>query len=104
MYPVKRIEIVADSVELGKLLERLDRAGVSSYTVIRNVAGKGIRGTVFDDSAVTMLDNAYIIAFCPPDQVTPVVEAIQPILNKFGGSCWISEVMEIRAVKCVAST
>jgi nitrogen regulatory protein PII len=104
MHPVKRIEIVADSVELGKLLERLDRSGVSSYTVIRNVAGKGIRGTVFDDSAVTMLDNTYIIAFCPPDQVTPVVEAIQPILNKFGGSCWISEVMEIRSVKCVAST
>jgi nitrogen regulatory protein PII len=103
MHPVKRIEIVADSVELGKLLERLDRSGVSSYTVIRNVAGKGIRGTVFDDSAVTMLDNAYIIAFCPPDQVTPVVEAIQPILNKFGGSCWISEAMEIRSVKCVAS-
>ncbi|NJP09249.1 MAG: P-II family nitrogen regulator [Leptolyngbyaceae cyanobacterium RU_5_1] len=103
MHLVKRIEIVSDSVELAKLLESLDKVGVSSYTVIRNVASKGIRGTAFDDSAVTMLDNVYVIAFCPPEDIKPVVEAIRPILNKFGGSCWISEVMEIRSTRCVAS-
>lgn len=103
MHPVKRIEILSDSVELGKILEGLEQAGVSSYTVIRNVVGKGVRGTVFDDSAVTMLDNAYVIAFCPPEQAKPAAEKIRPILNKFGGSCWISDAMEIRSVKCVAS-
>jgi nitrogen regulatory protein PII len=103
MHPVKRIEIVADSVELGKLIEALEKGGISSYTVIHNVSSKGIRGTAFDDSAVTMLDNVYLIAFCAPDKIKPVAEAIRPILNKFGGSCWISEVMEIRSVKCVAS-
>jgi nitrogen regulatory protein PII len=103
MHPVKRIEIVSDSVELGKILDGLEESGASSYTVIRNVVGKGIRGTVFDDSAVTMLDNAYIIAFCPPDNVKAVLEKIRPILNKFGGSCWISDVMEIRSMRCVTS-
>jgi nitrogen regulatory protein PII len=103
MHPVKRIEIISDSVELGKILDSLDKAGVTTYTVIRNVAGKGVRGTVFDDSAVTMLDNAYVIAFCPPDLAKPALEKIRPILNKFGGCCWISDVIEIRSVKCVAS-
>jgi nitrogen regulatory protein PII len=103
MHLVKRIEIVSDSVELGKLLEGLEKAGISNYTVIHNVASKGFRGTAFDTSAVTMLDNVYVITFCPPDQIKPVVEIIKPILNKFGGSCWISDVMEIRSVKCVAS-
>ncbi|QZZ20786.1 P-II family nitrogen regulator [Leptothermofonsia sichuanensis E412] len=103
MHPVKRIEIVSDSVELAKILEGLKKAGVSSYTVIHNVESKGIKGTAFDDSAVTMLDNAYVIAFCPPETVKPVIETIRPILNKFGGSCWISEVMEIRSVRCIAS-
>jgi nitrogen regulatory protein PII len=103
MHLAKKIEIISDSVELGKILESLDRMSISSYSVIHNVASKGIRGTVFDDSAVTMLDNVYVIAFCLPDQVKPVVEALRPILNKFGGSCWISDVMEIRSMKCVAS-
>lgn len=103
MHLAKRIEIVSDSVELGRILRSLDKAGVSSYTIIRNVAGKGIAGRLYDDSAVTDLDNVYVIAFCSPDQVKPVVEGLKPIFNKFGGSCWISDVMEVRSVRCVAS-
>lgn len=101
MHLAKRIEIVSDSVELGRILRGLDKVSVSTYTIIRNVAGKGITGR-FDDSAVTNLDNVYVIAFCLPDQVKPVMEVLRPILNKFGGSCWISDVMEVRSVKCVA--
>lgn len=103
MHPVKRIEIISDSVELGKIVEALEKAGATSYSIIHNVASKGIKGTVFDDSAVTMLDNVYIIAFCSPEKAKPVIEKIRPILNKFGGSCWVSEVMEISSVKCIAS-
>lgn len=103
MHLVKRIEIVSDSVELAKIVEALKEAGASSYTIIHNVESKGIKGTVFDDSAVTMLDNAYVIAFCPPEKLKALAEAIRPILNKFGGSCWISEVTEIRSVRCISS-
>ena len=103
MHSVKRIEIIADSVELAKLISGLDEVGVSSYNVIHNVASKGLRGTAFDNSAVTMLDNAYIIAFCPPENLKSVIEVIRPILNKFGGSCWISDVTEISSVKCIAT-
>lgn len=102
MHLAKRIEIISDSVELGRILRSLDKAGVSSYTIIRNVAGKGITGR-YEDSAVTDLDNVYVIAFCLPDQVKPLMEVLRPILNKYGGSCWISDVMEVHSVKCVAS-
>jgi len=50
-----------------------------------------------------MLDNVYILAFCMPDQIKPVVESIRLVLNKFGGTCYVSDVMEIRSVRCVAS-
>ncbi len=103
MQPAKRLEIVSDSVELGKIIDRLEAVGVSSYTVIHNVSSRGVRGTSLDDSTATMLDNAYVIAFCVPEKIDAVVEAIRPILNKFGGSCWISDAMEIRSIKCVAS-
>lgn len=97
MHLAKRIEIVSDSVELGRILRSLDKGGVSNYTIFRNVVGK------FDDSDVTDLDNVYVIAFCLPDQVKLVMENLRPILNKFGGCCWISDVTEIRSVRCVAS-
>ncbi|WP_017315341.1 P-II family nitrogen regulator [Mastigocladopsis repens] len=102
MHVVKKIEIIANSFELGKILDSLDKSGVHGHVVIRNVAGKGLRGTT-EDLDMTMLDNVYIIAFCMPEQMKPVVENIRPLLNKFGGTCYISDVMEIRSVKCVAS-
>lgn len=102
MHTVKRIEIIANAFELGKILDSLDNAGVHGHAVIRNIAGKGLRDGN-EDLDMTMLDNVYIIAFCMPDLIKPVIENITPLLNKFGGTCYISEVMEIRSTRCVAS-
>ncbi len=102
MHLVKRIEIIANSFELGKILDSLNKSGVHGHAVIRNVAGKGLREGR-EDLDMTMLDNVYIIAFCMPDLIETVVENVRPLLNKFGGTCYISDVMEINSVKCVAS-
>ncbi len=102
MHLVKKIEIIANSFELGKILDGLDKSGVNGHIVIRNVAGKGLSGTR-EDLDMTMLDNVYVIAFCMPEQIKPVVENIKPLLNKFGGNCYISDVMEVGSVRCVAS-
>jgi len=103
MHLVKRIEIIANSFELGKILEGLDKSGVHGHAVIRNVTGRGLREGP-EDLDMTMLDNVYIIAFCMPEQIKTVVETVRPILSKFGGTCYVSDVMEVRSVKCVASS
>jgi nitrogen regulatory protein PII len=102
MHLVKRIEIIANSFELGRILDKLDKSGVHGHAVIRNVAGKGLREGS-EDLDMTMLDNVYILAFCMPEQLKTVVENVRPLLNKFGGTCYVSDVMEIRSVRCVAS-
>lgn len=97
MHAVKRIEVLADSVELPKILAGLDKAGIIGHTVIRNAIGRS------PGADATQLDNVYIIAFCMPEQIKPVIENVRPILNKFGGACYISDAMEIRSVRCIAS-
>ncbi|WP_019498938.1 P-II family nitrogen regulator [Pseudanabaena sp. PCC 6802] len=103
MHAVKRLEIVSDSVELAKIVSALEKAGVSSYSVVRNVAGRLPGGMNSDDMAVTTLDSVYLLAFCLPDQVKPLVETIRPVLNKFGGACYVSDAMEVKSMRCVAS-
>jgi nitrogen regulatory protein PII len=103
VHPVKRVEIIADEVEVHKILDRLEKIGVSNYTAIRNVLTKESRGTVSDDFAFTGLGTVYVIFYCLPDKIKTIAEEIRPILNKFGGTCYISEAMEIRSVHCVAS-
>jgi nitrogen regulatory protein PII len=102
MNPVKRIEIFSDSFELGKILKGLTKAGVTNCTVIRHVSGSGVRGTMGDDMDM-LVENDYVIAFCLPEQVDEVVKTILPILNKYGGSCYVSDGMEVQTVNCVAS-
>ncbi len=104
MHPVKRIEIISDSIELSKILAGLKEAGVVNYTVIRNVSGTGGRGNR-DSSDLDMMsiENDYVIAFCLPEQVKKVGELIRPILNKFGGTCYVSDAIEIKSLRCVAS-
>jgi nitrogen regulatory protein PII len=105
MHPVKRVEIIATSLEMDKILASLDKVGVPGYTVIRNVTGKGPLGTVSDDVdlGTKKLSNVYVICCCPQEQVKPILEKIRPLLNKFGGVCYISDAIEIRSLKCVAS-
>jgi nitrogen regulatory protein PII len=102
MHMVKKIEIIANSFELGRILDGLEKSGVHGHAVIRNVEGKSLREGS-EDLGMPMLDNVYIIAFCVPEQLKAVIENVRPLLNKFGGTCYISDVMEITSVKCVAS-
>ena len=95
MEPVKKIEIVTNSVELGKVLELLERVDVPGYSVIRNVIGKGDRGRASDDIEMTVLSNVYVMTVCTEEQVNKVVEAMRPILKRFGGVCLVSDAQSV---------
>ncbi len=104
MSPVSRIEFIVASLEVEKIINVLEGVGVPGYTLIKNVTGKSDLGTVSDDVDLggSELSNVFIICYCPQEKVKPIVEKIKPILNKYGGVCYLSDAMEIRSVHCVA--
>ncbi|MCF8260985.1 MAG: hypothetical protein K9J12_09440 [Melioribacteraceae bacterium] len=91
MKQVKKIEIIADSLEINKILAKLEANGVTGYTVIKDVIGKGERGVRGGDGLSDVLKNSLIITVCEPGQVKAISEAVQPELKKFGGVCLISD-------------
>lgn len=91
MQAVKRIEIITDSLEMKEVRAVLERLGVSGYTVIPDVIGKGERGLQSGDELTGVFKNSYMLTTCPPDQVERLVAAIRPILKKRGGVCLISD-------------
>jgi nitrogen regulatory protein PII len=98
MQAVKRIEIISDSVESHKIIKILESVGVLNYTVIRNVIGKGVRGTNSGDLDMSMLENDYVIAFFLDDKTKLLVDKLKPVTKKFGGVCYISDAIAINAV------
>lgn len=91
MEAVKRVEIVADSVELPELIKLVEQAGASGYTVIRDVLGKGGRGLRANDTVTEVFKNIYLLVACPPEVATRITERVRPLLKQYGGMCLISD-------------
>lgn len=62
MQPVKKVEIITNTLELQKVLVILEKAGVSGYTIIEDVVGKGDRGRVINDLETHVLTNGYVLS------------------------------------------
>lgn len=91
MQPVKRIEIIMDSTGLGKIAKILESVGVSGYTVIRDVTGSGDRGLRPGDELTDVFKNTYVMTACPEEKVQQIVDAVRPVLKRFGGVCLVSD-------------
>jgi nitrogen regulatory protein PII len=91
MQTIKRIEIITDALEVKAVCAVLEKQGVLSYTVIKDVTGKGERGVQSGDELTDVFKNSYLLTTCAPDQVERIVEAIRPLLQRRGGMCLVSD-------------
>lgn len=91
MKPIKRIEIVIEEIELDSLIEELDRIGVVGYTVVPGAGGRGERGVRYEN--LQGLGNVLMTIACDEAQATHVIEAVRPILRRYGGICLVSDAM-----------
>jgi hypothetical protein len=44
-----------------------------------------------------------VIAFCDPAVLDAVIKKLTPILNKFGGECFISDALQIETIHCAST-
>ena len=90
MKSVKRIEMVLQQDIIEDVAKQLDALGISGYTVIRDVLGRGERGLRAGIGLGVFQYHMMVLA-CDADQVGPVVEMLRPYLKRFGGMCLVSD-------------
>ena len=91
MQAAKKVEIICDSLEVKNVIKLLEDFGITGYTIIRDVVGKGGRGMRAGDDLTEVFKNSWILTVCSDDKIPQLVEAIRPILKKFGGICLVSD-------------
>ena len=91
MQTIKRIEIVVDAVQLDRMIGLIEKAGASGYTIIKDVAGQGHRGTRGADQPTDVLRNVMIIVAADVETTQKIADALRPLLKRFGGVCLVSD-------------
>lgn len=93
MQTVKRVEIITGPTEFRLMVGEMEKHGVTGYAVIRNVLGKGDKKVHNWDTLTSEVENLLIVTTIPEHKLSTLVEAIRPILKRFGGSCLVSDAM-----------
>jgi nitrogen regulatory protein PII len=91
MTSMKKVEIVIDALEVSAVTAVLDKAGVTGYTVVGEVTGKGSRRDRSSDDLAGSLKNCYVFAACPEARARAAAEAVRPMLRRFGGICLVTD-------------
>jgi len=91
---VKRIEIVLLQDALADVTARLDSLGVSGYSIIGEVLGRGERG-LRAGIGLGVFQYQYLLIACEEAQVGPITEMVGPYLRRFGGLCLVTEALRV---------
>jgi nitrogen regulatory protein PII len=94
----KRIEIILEAPALHRLTDRLDQAGVTGYTIVPVLAGRGREGAW---SAEGLAGDAgrlvMVISVVDPARADAVLERVYSVLSRQIGIVMMSDVQVIRA-------
>ncbi len=91
LKPMRRIEMVLPPATMDQITQKLDALGVTGFTVIHDVSGRGERG-LHTGIGLGAFRYTYLLLVCEPAQVEPVTAVVQPYLKRFGGICLVSDV------------
>lgn len=97
MHAKKRLEIILEAPALNRLAIALEAAGVSGYTVLPVLAGKGKTGAWTRDGLIGGA-GAMVCVVCitDPSRVELVLERVMAVLSRQIGLVTIGDVAVIR--------
>ncbi|MBT9147961.1 MAG: hypothetical protein DDT32_01730 [Syntrophomonadaceae bacterium] len=92
---VKKVEFVANCLDVRTIIEEMEQVGIDGYSVIRGVSGRGKHGKTLRASSFDSMASCYIMVVCPEAQAEALVVAVTPLLKRSGGICLVSDVQEV---------
>ncbi len=97
-YLKKRLEIIIEAPLMRKVVEQLDRAAVTGYTVLPVVAGRGGQGSWSADKQISYQGGMFaIVSILDPSRVDDVLEAVFAVVTRQIGIVALSDVQVVRS-------
>ena len=97
LYPMRKIEIIIQGDRLKTLETLLNELGVTGYTIVRDVSGKGHHGVHGGRLIFNERDSyAMLVTVTSPDKFEALAQCIQPLLEDSSGVLFMSDVNVLR--------
>jgi nitrogen regulatory protein PII len=97
MHPKKRVEIFIEAPLVGQVMDRLNAADVSGYSVMPIVAGRGLEGAWAAEGQISSASQMMMV-ICVTDaaKLEELVDSIYALLQRQIGFLLVSDVNVIR--------
>jgi nitrogen regulatory protein PII len=97
---MKKLEIIVQGEQRDFVIDLLERAGVSGWTVIHNLSGKGTHGAheghlMFNEEDVLVM----VVTVVPEELSAAILEGLTPFFNKHIGVVFTSDIQVTRLAK-----
>lgn len=92
----KKVEIIIETMQIPKIVRLIDKFEIPGYSIIQDVVGRGVHGMRDAQELTDVLNNGYVMVICTDGQAENLATAVAPILKKYGGICFISDVQKIK--------
>jgi nitrogen regulatory protein PII len=97
---MKKLEIIVQGEQQDFVLDLLERAGVSGWTVVHNLSGKGSHGAheghlMFNEEDVLVM----VITVVPEELAAAILEGLTPFFHKHIGVIFTSDIQVTRLGK-----
>ncbi len=97
-FPKKRIEIMVETPLMSRVIDILDDLGVSGYTVIPAIAGRGQDGPWHRDGQVGRVGSVVqIVCIVDASKENDVLEPLFRLVSRQIGIVTVSDVRVVRA-------
>ena len=100
LHPLKKIEIILEGVHREFATDLLDHAGITGYTIVGNLSGKGSQGLYEGSLMFNEEDTLIMIIVAVPEELAgPILEGFQPFFEVHSGVIFVSDIQVGRPVK-----
>ncbi|MDP3546831.1 MAG: DUF190 domain-containing protein [Phreatobacter sp.] len=92
----KKVDILADRPLVRRIVEIIERSGVTGHTVLPVAEGGGYRGIWSDDQVSGASAKMLVFTITTAPKAEEIVEALTPLLETHSLRVWLTDVEVIR--------
>ena len=98
LHPMKKIEVIVRGEDVSFVRDLFDRAHVTGYTIIRDVAGMGHHG--FHEGRLLFNESASLVMFvavAPESVIRRVMSGLRTLFESHTGVMFVSDTQVVRS-------